>query len=63
MQYRGTKSIQRVAVIGAGVIGAGWAAAYLARVFEVTAYDPSAAMQERASTQISRAGSAMLELD
>ena len=63
MQYRGTKSIQRVAVIGAGVIGAGWAAAYLARGFEVAAYDPSAAMQERASTQISRAWSAMLELD
>ena len=32
---------QRVAVIGAGTIGASWAAYFLARGFEVSAYDPS----------------------
>jgi carnitine 3-dehydrogenase len=32
---------KRVAVIGAGTIGASWAAYFLARGFEVTAFDPS----------------------
>jgi 3-hydroxyacyl-CoA dehydrogenase len=32
---------RRVAVIGAGTIGASWAACFLARGFEVSAYDPS----------------------
>jgi 3-hydroxyacyl-CoA dehydrogenase len=32
---------QRIAVIGAGTIGASWAAAFLARGHEVTAYDPA----------------------
>ena len=32
---------QRIAVIGAGTIGASWAAYFLARGFEVSAYDPS----------------------
>ena len=31
---------KRVAVIGAGTIGASWAAYFLARGFEVGAYDP-----------------------
>ena len=33
--------IQRVAVIGAGTVGASWAAYFLARGLEVSAYDPS----------------------
>jgi carnitine 3-dehydrogenase len=32
---------QRIAAIGAGTIGASWAAAFLARGHDVTAYDPS----------------------
>ncbi|HET7911565.1 MAG TPA: 3-hydroxyacyl-CoA dehydrogenase NAD-binding domain-containing protein [Pseudolabrys sp.] len=32
---------QRVSVIGAGTIGASWAAYFLARGFEVAAYDPT----------------------
>ncbi len=32
---------KRVSVIGAGTIGASWAACFLARGFEVSAYDPS----------------------
>src|SRR5216684_8697879 len=34
------KPIQRVAIIGTGVIGASWAAQYLARGFDVVANDP-----------------------
>ncbi|MGO9330081.1 MAG: 3-hydroxyacyl-CoA dehydrogenase NAD-binding domain-containing protein, partial [Steroidobacteraceae bacterium] len=33
---------RRVAVIGAGTIGASWAAIFLARGFEVAATDPAA---------------------
>src|SRR5277367_2984022 len=35
------KPIHRVAVIGTGVIGASWAAYYLARGFDVVATDPA----------------------
>lgn len=39
--YRGVGRVRRVAVIGAGLIGAGWVAAYLAHGFEVAVHDPS----------------------
>jgi carnitine 3-dehydrogenase len=35
-----TKPIQRIAIVGTGVIGASWAAHYLAHGFDVTATDP-----------------------
>ena len=35
------KPIQRIAVVGTGVIGASWAAQYLARGFDVVATDPA----------------------
>src|SRR5882762_5454000 len=35
------KPIQRVAIVGTGVIGASWAAQYLARGFDVAATDPA----------------------
>ena len=35
------KPIRRVAVVGTGVIGASWAAQYLARGFDVVATDPA----------------------
>jgi carnitine 3-dehydrogenase len=35
-----TKPIQRIAIVGTGVIGASWAAYYLAHGFDVTATDP-----------------------
>ena len=35
------KPIRRVAVVGTGVIGASWAAQYLARGLEVVATDPA----------------------
>src|SRR5215813_9663076 len=34
------KAIRRIAVVGTGVIGASWAAQYLARGFDVVATDP-----------------------
>ncbi len=34
------KPIKRIAIVGAGVIGASWAAEYLARGFDVIATDP-----------------------
>ena len=34
-------SVRRVACIGAGVIGAGWAAHFLARGYDVVAFDPA----------------------
>jgi 3-hydroxyacyl-CoA dehydrogenase len=35
------KSIRRIAIVGTGVIGASWAAQYLARGFDVVATDPA----------------------
>ncbi|MEU8704916.1 3-hydroxyacyl-CoA dehydrogenase NAD-binding domain-containing protein [Streptomyces sp. NPDC048565] len=35
------EAVRRVACIGAGVIGGGWAAHYLARGYDVTAWDPA----------------------
>jgi glycine/D-amino acid oxidase-like deaminating enzyme len=32
--------VQRIAIVGTGVIGASWAAYYLARGFDVVATDP-----------------------
>ena len=34
------KPIRRIAIVGTGVIGASWAAQYLARGFDVVATDP-----------------------
>src|SRR5437588_8044 len=36
------KPIRRIAIVGTGVIGASWAAYYLARGFDVVATDPVA---------------------
>src|SRR6201997_1699353 len=35
------KEVRRIAVVGTGVIGASWAAQYLARGFDVVATDPA----------------------
>jgi 3-hydroxyacyl-CoA dehydrogenase len=40
MAEANTGEIRRVAVIGAGTIGAGWTACFLARGLDVTVYDP-----------------------
>jgi 3-hydroxyacyl-CoA dehydrogenase len=41
------KPIRRIAVVGTGVIGASWAAQYLARGFDVTATDPAPGAEEK----------------
>src|SRR2546421_3246129 len=39
------KPIRRIAIVGTGVIGASWAAYYLARGFDVVATDPAPGAQ------------------
>jgi carnitine 3-dehydrogenase len=53
---------QRIAVIGAGTIGASWAAAFLARGHEVTAFDPSPNGEAFARRFIDNAWPALQEL-
>src|SRR5260370_29840051 len=40
------KPIHRIAIVGTGVIGASWAAQYLARGFDVVATDPAPNAEE-----------------
>ena len=40
-------SVRHLAVVGTGVIGAGWAALGLARGLDVTAHDPAAGAEQR----------------
>src|SRR3954462_3611482 len=42
----GQKEIKKVAIVGTGVIGASWAALYLARGLKVTATDPGPNAEE-----------------
>ena len=55
MAWRGPDRIARVAVIGAGLIGAGWVAAFLARGLAVRVYDPSPEAPEVVRAHIARA--------
>ena len=41
------EDVRRVACIGAGVIGGGWVAHFLARGYDVTAWDPAAGRRGR----------------
>jgi carnitine 3-dehydrogenase len=54
---------QRIAVIGAGTIGASWAAAFLARGYEVAAYDPSPNSEAFARRFINNAWPTLQKLD
>lgn len=47
--------IRRVAVVGTGLIGASWAALYLARGLEVTAADPAPGAEENLRRGVARA--------
>jgi carnitine 3-dehydrogenase len=53
---------RRVAVIGAGAIGAGWAAIFLARGFEVAAIDPAPGAEDFARRFIDNAWPTLQEL-
>ncbi len=53
------KPVERVAVIGAGVIGAGWAARFLGGALDVAAWDPSPDAAGKAQASIDVAWRAM----
>src|SRR5260370_32838171 len=54
-----SKPVERVAVIGAGVIGSGWAARLLSAGVEVAAWDPAPAARSKALASIGAAWRAM----
>ena len=45
--YKAYDAVRRIAVLGCGTIGAGWAAYFLARGYDVAALDPAAGWQDR----------------
>jgi carnitine 3-dehydrogenase len=47
--------IRRIAVVGTGVIGAGWVTRFLARGLEVVAYDPAPGAEDRLKDSVARA--------
>jgi carnitine 3-dehydrogenase len=54
--------VRRVACIGAGVIGGGWAAHFLARGYDVVAWDPAPGGAERLRELVATAWPALTEL-
>lgn len=56
------KSVRRVACIGTGVIGGGWAAHFLAQGYDVAAWDPGAGAEAALRTLVQRAWPALEEL-
>ena len=57
-----TKPVNRIAIIGTGVIGASWAAQYLARGFDVVATDPSRNAESDLRKYVDKAWSALAKL-
>ncbi|MDF2514937.1 MAG: 3-hydroxyacyl-CoA dehydrogenase [Sphingobacterium sp.] len=49
------KTIKRIAIVGTGVIGASWAAQYLARGFDVVATDPAPGAEENLRKYVANA--------
>lgn len=56
------EEVRTVACIGAGVIGGGWAAHFLARGYRVQAWDPAPEGEERLTALVQRAWPALSEL-
>lgn len=56
------EEIRRVAVVGCGTIGAGWAALFLARGLEVVASDPAPGAEDRLRAFVARAWPALRDL-
>ncbi|CUR58728.1 L-carnitine dehydrogenase [metagenome] len=54
--------VRHVTCVGAGVIGGGWVAYFLARGFQVTAWDPGAGAEERLRLIVDSAWPALTEL-
>ena len=57
-----TKPIQRIAIVGTGVIGASWAALYLAKGLEVVATDPAPGAETRLREFVAKAWPALERL-
>ncbi len=57
-----TNSIEKVAVIGTGLIGAGWTTIFLANGLEVLAIDPSPGARERLVRDVETMWAALIEL-
>src|ERR1700754_1980593 len=56
------KAIHRIAIVGTGVIGASWAAQYLARGFDVIATDPAPNAEANLRKYIEEAWPALTEI-
>jgi len=56
------KAIHRIAIVGTGVIGASWAAQYLARGFDVIATDPAPNAEDNLRKYIDEAWPALTEM-
>ena len=56
------KAIQRIAIVGTGVIGASWAAQYLARGFDVIATDPGPNAEANLRNYIDEAWPALTDI-
>src|SRR2546423_7581813 len=56
------KAIHRIAIVGTGVIGASWAAQYLARGFDVIATDPAPNAEANLRQYIDEAWPALTEI-
>ena len=50
------KPIKRIAIVGTGVIGASWAAQYLARSFDVVATDPDRTQKPHCASMLMKPG-------
>ncbi len=60
--YRGLDQIRKVGVVGAGLIGGGWVAAFLGRGYDVSVQDPSADAEARLRAQVEAAWPALESL-
>lgn len=61
--YLSPRQIRSIAVIGAGAVGASWAALFLARGLSVFAHDPSPGAEVRARDRVERAWPALRQLE